>query len=251
MARDLERFLNSIGYPIDRNSLINTEIEKVLFHQSDKLYEVILKDKNLLPYSVVKELNNCSKNKINGKDKCEIKYHFENVNEESILEFIKEILINLTDKKPSLKSILEKDIELNNKIVTIQVGNKAISEELKKEWKKVQKILFNAGIEELELNTSLDEAMQSSVKEEIQKEKDAKVVVEETKKIEGNLLMGKEITGDVVDIDSIMGSAKSVIIEGYVFGIDTMERENINIITLKMSDLKNSLLVKIKSIPKT
>ena len=67
MARDLERFLNSIGYPIDRNNLINTEIEKVLFHQSDKLYEVILKDKNLLPYSVVKELNNCSKNKINGK----------------------------------------------------------------------------------------------------------------------------------------------------------------------------------------
>ena len=106
-------------------------------------------------------------------------------------------------------------------------------------------MLESLGLGEYEVSISLNEAMKEAIKEEIQKEKDAKVVVESTKKIEGKVLLGKEITLDAVDIDSIMGSAKNVVIQGYVFGIDTMERENINIITLKMSDLKNSLLVKI------
>ena len=42
-----------------------------------------------------------------------------------------------------------------------------------------------------------------------------------------------------------MGEQKGVILEAYVFGIDTLERENINIITLKISDKTNSLLAKI------
>ena len=69
MAKDLERFLNSIGYPLDRENLVNTEIEKVLFHQNDKFNKEILKNNSILPYEVVKNLNLYSKNKINGKDK--------------------------------------------------------------------------------------------------------------------------------------------------------------------------------------
>ena len=99
MAKDLERFLNSIGYPLDRENLVNTEIEKVLFHQNDKLYEVILKNNSILPYEVVKNLNLYSKNKINGKDKCEIKYHFLSFNQDEVLAFIREMLVNLTENK--------------------------------------------------------------------------------------------------------------------------------------------------------
>ena len=46
-------------------------------------------------------------------------------------------------------------------------------------------------------------------------------------------------------INNITGEMKNVFVEAYVFGLDTLERENINIITLKISDNSNSLLAKL------
>lgn len=101
------------------------------------------------------------------------------------------------------------------------------------------------GITDIDFSVSLNEELKKSIQEEIEKEKMETKVIEEKPKIEGNIIVGKEINGEKTAINNIMGEQKGVILEAYVFGIDTLERENINIITLKISDKTNSLLAKI------
>ena len=58
--------------------------------------------------------------------------------------------------------------------------------------------------------------------------------------------MGKHIDGEITSINEIMGEMRNVVVEGFIFGeIGTLEKEKINIITLKFSDKTNSILVKI------
>jgi len=246
MQDDVVRFLNSISFTEDRSALENIEIEKVLYNKTKKIYEVIMKNEKVLPYNVVSSLLLASQNGINNKGKCIITLKYAEITKEDVLKNIEEILKIYRIKKPSLGSVFDTLPTIDDEIITFEVANKTEEQELKKEFKSIQKELFLLGLGEYEFSTFLNVEIQKSVQEEIEhSKKETKVTVEETKKIEGNIIIGKEITGDATAISNIVGEVKNVILEAYIFGMDTMERETINIITLKISDKTNSLLAKI------
>lgn len=60
-----------------------------------------------------------------------------------------------------------------------------------------------------------------------------------------NIIMGEHIEGDVVALENIMGTQENVIVEAYVFGDELLEKDAINIMTLKISDNTNSILAKV------
>ena len=69
MAEDLVRFLDSISFPIEeRKDLENIEIEKVLLHKKDKIFEVCLKGKEMISYATLKKLNEQASYGIHGKE---------------------------------------------------------------------------------------------------------------------------------------------------------------------------------------
>ena len=245
MQNDVVRFLDSIGYPEARDELKNVEIEKVLLHRKEEFFEVILKHDVVLPYEVSKQLVDCSKKGIHGKEKCIITFHYLAVLESDVLDYVKSMLKESAEKKPSLVTVLEQDPRIDDDVITVECINKTVEVETKKELRQIGKKLLQYGLGTYEFNTYLNEELQKSVQEEIRSIREEQKVIEEKPKIVGNLILGREITGEVTTINNIMGDTKSVVFEAYIFGIETLERDNINIITLKISDKTNSILAKI------
>ena len=60
-----------------------------------------------------------------------------------------------------------------------------------------------------------------------------------------NIILGTHIDGEDIPIDSILGAKENVIVEAYVFGDELLEKDTINIMTLKISDDTNSMLAKV------
>ena len=245
MQNDVTRFLDSISYPSEREELKNIEIEKVLLHRKDGFFEVYLKGDVPLPYNAAKELLVCASNGIHGTEKCCVVFHYQAVLDSDISLYIEGLLKDLIIKKPSLSSVLEVPVIVNDDIITINCFNKMILNELKKETKELQKSMLMYGLKEVEFNLVLNEEMMASIKEEIKSAKEEVKKIEEPKKVVGDIILGKEITGEVSAIASTTGEQKGVVFEAYIFGIDTLERDNINIITLKISDKTNSIIAKI------
>ena len=245
MQNDVTRFLDSISYPSERKELKNIEIEKVLLHRKDSYFEVYLKGDVPLPYNKARELLACASNGIHGTEKCYVVFHYQAVFDSDISLYIEGLLKDLIIKKPSLSSVLEVPVIVNDDIITINCFNKMILNELKKETKELQKSMLMYGLKEVEFNLVLNEEMMASIKEEIKSAKEEVKKIEEPKKVVGDIILGKEITGEVSAIASTTGEQKGVVFEAYIFGIDTLERDNINIITLKISDKTNSIIAKI------
>ena len=245
MAEDVVRFLDSISFSEDRSLLKDLSIEKVLLHKMTKVFEVILVHPSVLPYSLVSSLFKASENGIKNKEKCQITLKYQEVTEEDILNYVTALIQEWVEKKPSLVGLLENKPVLEEGSVLLQVGNKTEEREVTLLLKTWQNLLRQFGLGEVSLKVECNSELQKSIQEEIQKDKEEREVVETKPKIEGNLLLGKEITGEPTAINNVMGDAKNVIFEAYIFGIDTLERENINIITLKISDKTNSILAKI------
>lgn len=60
-----------------------------------------------------------------------------------------------------------------------------------------------------------------------------------------NMIMGSHIEGEITPIENIVGAKENVIVEAYVFGDELLEKDTINIMTLKISDNTSSILAKI------
>ena len=245
MAEDVKRFLDSISFSENRENLQDLTIEKVLLHKKEETFEVVMTSKHVLPFLAAEALVKASKKGIHQKEKCFITFKYQDITEDNLLEYVQSLLKECVSKKPSLVSILDKKPEIKDNAFVIQVSNKIAQEEMTKEVAIIEKKLVELGLGRRTFTVSLNEEMQKSIQAEIQKAYAEKEVVEIKPEIKGNVLLGKEIAGEATVINNLMGPTKNVILEAYVFGIDTLERDNINIITLKISDKTNSLLAKI------
>ena len=88
MADDVVRFLDSISYQGDREILKNIEIVKVFLHKNTETFEVLMKNHQVLPYEIVKELFEACKNKIHQKENCYITLQYEEVTEEDLNGYV-------------------------------------------------------------------------------------------------------------------------------------------------------------------
>ena len=245
MADDVVRFLDSISFGDNRDEVKDVNIEKVLLHKKDETFEVVMTRPQVLPYEVATSLIQASKKGIHQKEKCFITLKYESVTEDDVVSYLEHMLKECVEKKPSLVSILDSAPTLENDSFVIQVSNKVALEEMQRVIPILKEKFEEFGLGYHNFVVSLNSEMQKSIQEEIKKSKEEKEAVDVKPKIEGNILVGKAISGEPTVINNIMGATKNVILEVYIFGIDTLERENINIITLKVSDKTNSLLAKI------
>ena len=246
MKEDVVRFLDSISFTEPKEGLENLEIEKVLFHKKEKSYEVIMHQENVLPFEQASSLLLACQNKIHGQDECHITFHYDLITEEDKLDYLSHLCEIYKVKKPSLGSVLDGQKEFLDHKIIFEVGNKTEEETMKEEFPYLEKDFLMYGLGVYTFAVKMNESLRKSVQEEILSSKnETKIVSIEPQKIEGNIILGKEITKEATVIQNIMGDTKNVVLEAYIFGIDTLERDTINIITLKISDKTNSILAKI------
>ena len=240
---ELKRFLSSINFEyIDE--LKDTYIEKVVLNKETLVYNVYLRSKNVLNYDLVIDLFNASKRGINNKDKCYIELLYDNITSDDVEKYIKCILNAIVFEHPSLMSIDNSFKNIDNNIITLEVGSINEEKGLSKYKKRIEEDLYNFGLGNYSVNIVINEQISVDLKKEIEESK--KIVLE--KKEDSPVIFGFHKDGEVTLIKNILGEQKNVIIEGYVFGIEESARKGQKatayIINLKVSDKTDSFLVK-------
>lgn len=240
---EVTRFLKSINYP---NELKGASIEKVILNQKKEEFIVYLHLENPLSFSMTQELFLCAKNKINGVSLCSIILSYDTYTLEQLQEYVIALKQNLLIEKPSLLGMKDTKILIDEDIITFEVTSTYEETEMKKCKKMLEEQLSIFGFKDYTVATFLNTELLSEVKKEIEeKKKNDKPVEVEPKRKEGDPIVGRKIEGEPNIINNVMGEMKNVIFEIYVFDKETMERETINILTLKISDNTNSILAKI------
>ena len=244
MEVDLEKFLNKIAFK-NKEALQDVKITKILLINSQKLIEVYLSSPKVIPYDVVLELFACCQKASTNIAGYRVVFHYEQITEEDVINYVKSSLEKLIIKKPSLSGILEMPIKIDEEVITIEVGSIQEEQEMLKETKKIGQDLIKMGLGEYEFAIVFNEEIRKSVQKEINVQKESVNIEIKEPEIEGNLILGHEINSEISVINNVVGEAKSIAFEAYIFGIEGLERENINILNLKISDKTNSLGVKV------
>lgn len=235
----LERFLKSIN--CNSEGLESFVVDKVVVKKKEEKFIIYLKAENVVNCEKVLDMLECANSGINGTIKCEIIVNYNNISTDDILNSFKILLNNLIIKKPSLSGLSESSINIDGNTLVVEVVSKAEEEAFNREINNLLNLMNKLGFNDIEIVSELNKDKELVMQEELKKDHQAEEIVEEKTPV----FIGKHIDGELTAISSIMGEMKNVIVEAYVFGIDTLEKENINIITLKISDKTNSILAKV------
>ncbi|MBR6133130.1 MAG: PolC-type DNA polymerase III [Bacilli bacterium] len=257
MQEQLERFFNSINFTYDSEDFSDAIISKVVLNKKSEIFEVYIKsDKPINPVSSL-SLIKASKNGIKGKGKCHINFVYEDISDDDILEAFKVLLGDLIIKRPSLVSLENKNIYIDDDFITIELDSK--SEEydiLKKEIKGLSEALVEMGFYEMEITTAINVENEKRIQEEIEADKNREVEIEfyepETNNSNGKWTPKKKVDlarGGLLSISSLEQEENNVHLEAYIFGsefneLKTKDGRDLYLITLKISDNTSSILAK-------
>ena len=258
MQEKLAKFFTSIGFEDTNNDFSEASISRVVLNKKKESFEVFIEnDKPINPVATL-ELTKCAKKGINGKNKCHITFIYNDINDEDILEAFKVLLGELIVKRPSLVSLENKNISIDDDFIIIELDSK--SEEydmLQKEIKGLVDGLVELGFYEMEITTAINEENEKRIQEEIQADLEKEIVIEEQTGAEYSNTKGgwtpkKKVNYSregLVTIDSIDQEENNVHLEAYIFGsefnqLKTKDGRDLYLITLKISDNTSSILGK-------
>ncbi len=248
MNGELKRFLNKINY--ENIDIFNgAKVLKVTVNSSKDTMTVHIENEVPIESEYIDKLFNCVSNGIDGVTKLVVKISYNNITDNDILNCFKYLFNKIIMTRPSLEGIKEEDITINNNIINIDVTSKLEVSNIKEEKEKLIKSLKHFGFDNILIEIKINEEKKNNLIKEIEITKEIPIIrnkKENTKKIDSNILYGREIKGNTTIINDIVDEMKDVIVEAFVFGIDTRENEKLDIITLKLSDKTNSLTAKFK-----
>ena len=240
---EIEKFLKSINLDIEEKDKLT--ISKVVVNTKEETFKVYLNCDNVLPFNVGDKLIN-GEYKINDKYKCYIYISYNNITNEDILVYLKEIIKTLVKQKPSLIGLIESEPYIDDDIIIFEVISEVEEETIKKEEINIRKMLTKYGFYDYLITTKVNEEKRNEIVNELEENNkpiEYKEIVKEV--IPGDIILGKAIQKEKIAIIDITNVSKNVTIEGYIEEISYLERDNINIITLIINDNNKSIMAKI------
>ena len=261
MQDKMLRFFNSINYADEEGNFTNASISRVLVNKKNDTLEIFIQNERPINPVATLELIKCSKNGINGKNKCHINFLYDTMEDNDILEAFKVLLGDLIIKRPSLVSLENKNISIDDDFIIIELDSR--SEEydmLKKEINGLVEGLVDLGFYEMEITTAINKENEKRIQDEIEADRNKKVDIEVFDEPasgggsygKGGWVPKKKIEYSregLVTIDSIDREENSVHLEAYIFGAEfnqlkTKDGRDLYLITLKISDNTSSILAK-------
>ena len=235
--------MNAIKFfkSIDFDEELDVEIEKVILKKSTETFNVYLHSNSFIEPEVLDKLFLCAAKGINKEKKCNVVIKYNEISADNILKTFNYILNKLIDITPSLSTLKEANITIEDSLITLEVATKVDTELLKDNSKKLLDEMKMYGIDGIDITSEINEEKNMQIKDEIKIVKENNITIEHD---DNPLIFGKHLDGDLTIINDIVGENNSVIIEAYVFGIEAKSFEKTNIVNLKISDNTNSLLAK-------
>ncbi len=242
---DIRAFLKSIDLELEEEITNNLEIIKVVLNKKNEVFHVYLKVKGELNFEVIDTL--VSKTyKINGLYKVDIHIEYETLTDIELKALVQEIIKKIVLDKPSLISLKETTPVIDDDIIIFEVISEAEEETIKKEENNILKMLAIYGLKNYFITTRINEELKKSMEEELENMQAPINFVPEIKEFKpGEVIIGKSINKEAVAINSISNVGRNITIEGYVESISSLERDNINIMTLSINDNTQSFMAKL------
>ncbi|MBR4230562.1 MAG: PolC-type DNA polymerase III [Bacilli bacterium] len=236
---EVKRFFDSINFTTD--SFLDTKVEKVIYFSSLDEYEVVLTSNKLILKEDLDSLFKATLNKIKGEKNCHVKINYVLEDDEGIFDYVKKIYTDYFSRKPSLKNL---PLSIDNKNIIISITSKIEQNLFDEKLKELNKLLEKYGFGDYSFCYALNEDAAKTVKEEIAKEKTVEI-----KKEDSPIVFGSHRDGEVTKLSNIYGEVDNIIMECYIFGIDSSERKGkkgpVFINNIEVSDKTDSYLMKI------
>lgn len=243
MSDELKRFFTSIGFSGD--GFLDAKLDRVVLKKDKEIFYVYISNKNIVDIDKVNQLFWCASNGINNTKPCEIVLNYENKSIEDIKKYIDYFLDEMILNRPSLLSVKENKVLIQNDTIYFQVLNEFEKKDLLNESNKLKEHLVKYGLGNFKIDVSVSEGLREDLLKEMVEEKTQTV----EKKEESPIVMGVHKDGEVTNLKNIYGEVKNVIVEVYVFEKEVVRREGkkgpIFIANVKVSDKTESVLMKI------
>ena len=253
---EMQRFFNSINYEDINNDFENAHISKVILNKKKESFEVFIENEQPINPIATLQLLKCAKKGIRGKNKCHINFIYDDMTDTDILDAFKVLLGELITKRPSLVSLENKNIYIDDDFIIIELDSR--SEEydmLKKEMNGLSKGLVELGFYDMEITTAINHDNEKKIQEEIEADRNREIqvdYVEPDEPVSKGWTPKKKVNysrNGLVTIDSIDQEENNVHLEAYIFGseftqLKTKDGRDVYLITLKISDNTSSILVK-------
>ena len=130
--------------------------------------------------------------------------NYHDVTTEDVNEYVKRLIEELIVKKPSLVSIKDSNINIDDEIISIEVNTKNEQDLIIKEIKWFSKKLSEFGLGDFSITTVFNKENNETIVKELEKEQ--KSIDDQTKEqIEGNekIIIGGHIEGEVTPISNL------------------------------------------------
>ena len=239
-----------------------------IISSKDKLnWNFIIDVKDLLSSEVLEVFDNNLKDAFPNLESVTYTININDITNLKVNEYYPYIIESLNLGKAISMIFLNKSIKFTTNGMVLEAFNKAEENVINKKINDINKKYRQIGFKDFSLQTelvlekseisneiekSLNDETNQAIKEfknrPIKKDNNDKIPMASTKKIDGSsAILGVDINSEISKIDTITNEINDITIEGYIFGKELFEstKSAFKIITLKVSDLSDSLLVKI------
>ena len=246
----LDKFFDIINYE-NRLPFEETEVEKIVVHKLDSIWDIHIKNKKPINITTLDELRNLCEKGFEKAKRVNFIITNENICDEDITSYMEYYLSKLSSINPSLKGLKGNDIKVSGRSIEIEVKNSVEDYLIKSKSEKIINWLTNVGIPNCEITTVVNETKRNKIKDEIKNlksslEKGIKEPVsaatlkskEPILEIKDNVLYGSSIDGKITPIKDIVDEKRGVIIVAYILEIKAIEsmKSDYKIFTIDVSD---------------
>ena len=244
MNNTLERFFNKIDFN-ERENFNTVKVDKVIVNNKKETWTIMLSSPKVVPVKDMLSLISTCEKGLPGVNTIFVKIKYDEITPDDVLSYFNYYLDELIKTNPSLISLSDTSVVIEENTINIDVISSIEESFLKSQNEKFNKWSTSLGLNECLINPQINDQKREEIKTEIAS---GRVDVVTVKEPEFKVIMGETIKSKTItDIKDIMGEENNVTVEAYVFGTEEFvsSKSNFQILTLKISDKTDSIMAKI------
>lgn len=259
----------------DAKYLESAQLKKVIVEKEKKTWTFEIETETMFPVEVFLRITERMKDAFPNLNAAYLHLQPKAIDHKLVNEYWTVIVKNLVEVSPMLELFLTRPVKLVDHKLIVEVHNKVEEHKMQAVADRVEEMYRSYGLPDIEVECLLNEdkgkellsKVEQEVKQEIEKKEEQIKRIAEKKEVEEvivekvehvkkeytpnnqTVIFGRKIKEDSMMMEDIHGEENGVVVEGFVFGVDTFEfnkdDRKFNILTVKITDYTNSLFAKI------
>ena len=249
MQDKLKKLFDSISFK-EESYFDKASLDKVIVYDNNKIWKFIIEVDSILPCDIYFELFNKLKDTFNKVDDIILTIKAKNITYSKINDYFKVIIDELVKLNVRYKVFSDRELELNDDDIYFSVFNKVEKINMIEKINYINDKLHDFGFSSVNLNVILkedgDEDLLQAINNEMKVEvPQVKVIPKTVEKEDKPSYYRPKKSTEITNLSDILYEVENINIEARVFGVDYFEaRSGYKIITLKVTDDKDSIYVK-------